>query len=299
MPLVPMKEILQDALRGGYAVGYFESWDQYSLEAVIEAAENRHSPVIVGFGGMMMDQAWFDGGGLECLAALGRVAVERAKVPAAFILNEAQTLDQVQRGLKCGFNVVMMGFSNLPFEENVRLTRQVVEAAHAAGAEAEGELGMLPEAESEGHSEGYEEGAPSLTDPQKAAEFVARTGVDALAVSVGNVHILVEGKADIDLDLLARIHQAVSIPLVIHGGTGFPDEAVHRAIQLGVAKFNVGTVFKSAFLQGVTEAINHISPQTNPQLVVGARVKEDILLQGKERVRQEVERLIDLYRGPA
>ncbi len=293
MPLVPMKEILQDALRGGYAVGYFESWDQYSLEAVIEAAENRNSPVIVGFGGMMMDQPWFDGGGLERLGALGRVAVEQSKVPTAFILNEVQTFDQVQRGLQCGFNVVMMGFPHLPFEENVRLTRQVVEVAHAVGAEAEGELGMLPEGERR------EEGASSLTDPQKAAEFVERTGVDALAVSVGNVHILVEGKADIDLDLLARIHQAVNVPLVIHGGTGFPDEAVQRAIQLGVAKFNVGTVFKVAFLEGVTEAINRTSPQANPQLVVGSRTQEDVLLQGKERVRREVERLIDLYRGPA
>ncbi len=298
MPLVPMKEILQDALRGGYAVGYFESWDQYSLEAVIEAAENRHSPVIVGFGGIMMDQGWFDGGGLERLGALGRVAAEQSKVPTAFILNEVQTFDQVQRGLKSGFNVVMLDASHLPFEENVRLTRQVVETAHAVGAEAEGELGMLPEAESE-HREGYEEGAPSLTDPQKAAEFVDRTGVDALSVSVGNVHILVDGKAEIDLDLLARIHQAVSVPLVIHGGTGFPDEAVPRAIQLGAVKFNVGTVFKLAFLEGVSEAINHLSPQANPQLVVGSRVQEDILRRGKERVREEVERLIDLYRGQA
>ncbi len=291
MPLVPMKEMLEEALCGGYAIGYFESWDQYSLEAVIEVAEGKGWPVIIGFGGMMMDQGWFDGGGLQCLAALGRATAERTAVPVAFILNEVQTFAQVVRGIQWGFNVVMLDSSHLSFEDNVRATRQVVEVAHAVGVDVEGEVGQLPQ------ESGVEEGDASLTDPQQAAEFVARTGVDALAVSVGNIHMLSKGVAAIDFERLARIHEAVDVPLVIHGGTGFPDEGVRRAIELGVAKFNVGTVLKKAFWQGLAEAMAHTSSDANPQQVIGSRKRTDIFFQGKERMKSEVERLIDLYRG--
>src|SRR5690349_14370790 len=104
MPLIPMPELMRDALAGGYGLGYFEAWDGYSLEAVCEAAEAERSPVILGFGGMMADREWLDNGGVETLGALGRVRAERLSVPCALILNEAQTLDQALRGSDAGFN---------------------------------------------------------------------------------------------------------------------------------------------------------------------------------------------------
>lgn len=289
--LVPFSELLANALLGGYAVGYFEAWDVYSLEAVVEAAEAAQSPVILGFGGVMMEPGWLDGGGLERLAALGLATAQNARVPVALLLNEVTTFAQTVRGLKAGFNAVMLDSSALPFEVHVQLTRQVVEVAHAVGAAVEAEVGELPDASGEmGGGSGHS------TDPEQARRFVAETGIDALAVSVGNVHTLTGGKATIDWERLAAVHQAVSVPLVIHGGTGFPDEAVSQAIALGVAKFNYGTALKRAFLQGVADAIAALPTPVAYHQSVGSRKQADILQQGKLRVRAEVTHRIRLLR---
>lgn len=292
MSLQSMKKILRDALNGGYAVGYFEPWDQYSMEAVVGAAERMNSPVIIGCGGIMMNQEWFNGGGLEVLANVGRVIAEKSKVPTALLLNEVVAFEQIVSGIQYGFNAVMLDTSHLPFEENVRLTRDVVKVAQPADVDVEAELGHLPVGTGEDES-----GKPMLTDPDQAAEFIKRTGVDALAVSIGNVHILLEGKADVDFIRLKEIHEKVDIPLVIHGSTGFPDEAVPQVISYGVAKFNVGTVLKKAFFDGLKEAVQSTPEMANPQHVVGNRYERDILACARDRMGQEVERLIALYLG--
>jgi fructose-bisphosphate aldolase class II len=212
-------------------------------------------------------------------------------VPVSFILNEVTTFAQVVRGIKAGFNVVMLDTSDLPYHENVLLTRQVVEVAHAVGVGVEAEVGELPDASGEMGG-----GAGRLTDPEEAARFVRDTGIDALAVSIGNVHTLTDGLAPVDLKRLAAIHQVVPVPLVIHGGTGFPDESVAQAIGLGVAKFNVGSVLKQAYLDGLREAIAALSPQVGYHQVVGSRRETDILQQAKLRVRDQVARRIRLMR---
>lgn len=295
--LVPFNELLADALEGDYAVGYFEAWDVYSLEAVLEAAEAENAPVILGFGGVMMEPAWFDGGGLERLGALGLATARAARVPVSLILNEVATFAQVVRGIRAGFNVVMLDTSDLPYAENVRLTRQVVQVAHAVGVGVEAELGSLPEGQPQGlplqGAVGDEVGR--LTDPEEAARFVGETGVDALAVSVGNVHILTEGKAAIDWPRLEAIHQAAPVPLVLHGGTGFPEEGIAQAIALGVAKVNVGTVLKQAFLDGIADAMASLPAGVSVQQTVGSRKAADVLQQGKARMREEVARRIRLW----
>ena len=291
--LISFKQLLDDALSGGYAVGYFESWDVYSLEAVLEAAEAENAPVILGFGGVMMEPGWLDGGGLERLAALGLETARAAKVPVAFLLNEVTTFDQIQRGLRAGFNAVMLDSSALSYADNVQVTRQIVHVAHEVGAAVEAEFGELPDASGEMGG-----GAGHLTDPAQAARFVDETGIDALAVSVGNVHTLTHGKAAVDWARLAAIHQAVPLPLVIHGGTGFPDEAIPQAIALGVAKFNYGTVLKRAFLEGVAAAVRSLPAEVGYHQVVGSRKEADILQQGKVRMRDEVRRRIRLLQAP-
>ena len=190
--LIPFPQLLADARAGGYAVGYFEAWDLYSLEAVAEAAEAENAPVILGIGGVMMDPGWFDGGGLERLAAAGLATAQMTRVPTAFILNEVATFSQIMRGIRAGFNAVMLDSTALPYAEHARLTRQVVEAAHPIGVAVEAELGALPDGSGElGGEVGH------MTDPDEAARFVAETGVDALAVSVGNVHILLDGQSPV------------------------------------------------------------------------------------------------------
>ncbi|NQU09144.1 class II fructose-bisphosphate aldolase [bacterium] len=285
--LQPFPELLGAARAGGYAVGYFEPWDVYSLEAVVEAAEAEQTPVILGIGGVMMERAWFDGGGLERLGALGLVAARRARVPTTLLLNEVATHAQVVRGIQSGFNAVMLDTSDLPYAENVRRTRQVVETAHAAGVSVEGEIGTLPDASGE-----LGGGAGQLTDPNEAARFVRDTGVDALAVSIGNVHTLLAGRVTVNLEHLAAIQRAVTLPLVIHGGSGFPEESIPAAVRLGVTKFNFGTVLKGAFLAGIQDAIAALPPQVNVLQAMGSRKEADVLQQGKLRMRREVVRLI-------
>lgn len=291
MALESMSTMLQTAMQDGYAVGYFEAWDQYSLEAVLEAAEALDSPVILGFGGMMVDQSWFNRRGLTALGALGLELARSAEVPVSLLLNEVKTFSQVVRGIKCGFNAVMLDTADLPFEENVTATRKVVDVAHAVGVTVQAELGRLPDAT----QESAEPDEAVLTDPQQARAFVGETGIDALAVSVGNVHMMLGEEAQIDLERLEAIHRAIDLPLVIHGGTGFPADAVEQAIGRGVALFHVGTILKKAFLSGIEEGLDAASPMTGIQQLIGSRQDTDVLVAGREKMMAEVARLMRLY----
>jgi ketose-bisphosphate aldolase len=289
--LIPFNDLLSDAQAGGYAVGYFEAWDIYSLEAVLEAAEAEDAPVILGFGGVMMDPAWLDAGAVERLGAMGLATARSAGVPVSLILNEVTTFAQVVRGIHAGFNVVMLDTSDLSYHENVQATRQVVHSAHPVGVAVEAEIGALPDA-----SGAMGGGAGRPTDPEEAARFVRDTGIDALAVSIGNVHTLIEGRAMVDLERLAAIAQAVSVPLVIHGGTGFPEEVIPQVLRLGVAKFNVGVGLKQAYLEGLQDAVASLPARPAYHEVMGSRKAGDVLQQGKLRMKEEVARRIRLLR---
>jgi len=293
VPLAPLTYLLADARAHGYALGYFEAWDGYSLEAVVEAAEAERAPVIIGFGCLLGHQPWFDGGGIELLGALGMEAARRARVPVAFLLNETHTLEQSLRGLDAGFNAVMMHTGDLGYEEAVAAVAQLVVAAHARGATVEAELGNLPDA---AHGT-IDDPSASLTDPELAAAFVDATGVDCLAVSVGNVHLLAHGTAEIDLDRLRAVHERVPVPLVIHGATGFPRAAVAPAIAAGVAKFNVGTVLRSAFLRGLGEAVAWLPAEPDVHAVIGSHGPADLLEAAKAPMVEAVRDLIRHYGG--
>jgi ketose-bisphosphate aldolase len=287
MPLVSFEEMLDAALKGRYAVGYFEAWNEDSLWAILSAAEETNSPIVIGFGSMTVNQGWFDAWGLECYAAIGRVAVAKSKVPVCFILNEAQTYEQCLRGIELGLNVVMLDSAELPFDENVKITRKLVEVAHEKGIGVEAELGHLREA--------GKEAAGVPTDPEEARAFVQATGVDALAVSIGNVHCAAGGEAEIDLGLLQGLRQRTRVPLVIHGGSGFPPGLVKRCIELGVAKFNVGTILKQEFYYGIQSRVRDELDGPRVQRVVGSREQHDFTTEAKTRVRGKVKEFLKLY----
>jgi len=289
MPLVPLREMLADALKRSYAAGYFESWDQSSLEAVLEAAEEARSPVILGFGGASVDMEWFDKRGLYLLAALGRAAVKDSKIPVSLMLNEVPFMEQIKRGIALGFNAVMLDTSHLGIEKNIRLTRQAVNIAHDAGADAEGECGRLPDASGSGANS-----AGSITDAEEAALYAEETGIDALAVSAGNVHIGIGEKNRMKTALLAEIREKVRIPLVLHSGTGIAEEDIPEVIRLGVAKINVGTVMKEIFLKTVRE-LSVATDDRNVQETVGSHKREDITENAKIRIKAEVMRRMKLY----
>jgi len=289
MTVADLPAILSQALQHHYAVGYFEAWDSYSLEAVLETAEELEAPAILGFGAAVSNPAWFEAGGVEELATLARVLAERATVPVAVLYNEAQTPSQALRAIQAGCNCVMLDSSHLPWEQNVAVTRDIATAAHAAGAAVEAELGHLPNAG------GPALAAGNVTDPAQAAQFAQLTGIDVLAVSIGNVHLLSNAAAALDLDRLARIHQAAPLPLVLHGGTGIPAEAIPPAIARGVAKINYGTRLKQVFLAGVREAVSALPESLNVHDFVGSRYDTDILVAGQQRMKRLVADLIRLY----
>jgi fructose-bisphosphate aldolase class II len=288
MPLVPMTDLLAAARQGGYAVGYFEAWDAYSLEAVIEAAETEEAPVIIGFGCMLVDQTWLDDGGIETLGGFGRNSAERTTVPVSLLLNEAHTLAHGLRGIDAGFNAVML------WTEDVAPIAELARAAHARGVAVEGELGALPDA---GPTRAIDASRASLTDPEEAASFVAATGVDCLAVSFGNVHTLEGRDAAVDLARLDAIRERVDIPFVVHGGTSFPAEAIPGAIERGVAKFNVGTALKRAYLEGLHASVTSVPPAASPHDLLGSHNGMDVLAAAKENMVAVVRELIRLYGG--
>jgi ketose-bisphosphate aldolase len=293
VPLVPLQQILANARSNGYAVGYFEAWDACSLEAVLAAAEQESAPVILGFGAMMLNGAWLDSGGVEVLGAIGRSYAARSAVDVALIFNEAHTLDQAKRGIEAGFNAVMIDTHSWPTEDAIVAVKELCRVAHQSGVAVEGELGSPAEATASGVDHSHER----LTDPDEAARFVEETGADCLAVSVGNVHILMDHEASIDIERLRSIHQRTDVPLVIHGGTSFPSLAVEPAIMLGVAKFNVGTVLKHEFWTGLDSAVRAAGTPPDVHRLLGSHKDSDVMAVAQERMTAKVRSLIKQYGG--
>jgi ketose-bisphosphate aldolase len=285
--------MLGDARSGGYAVGYFEAWDACSLEAVLAAAEEESAPVILGFGAMMVDGTWLDSRGVEALGAVGRSYAARSSVDVALLFNEAHTLDQARRGIDAGFNAVMIDTHSWQTEDAIVAVRELCRVAHQSGVAVEGELGSPAEATAAGVDHSH----ASLTDPDEAARFVAETGVDCLAVSVGNVHILMDHEASIDMERLRSIHERVDVPLVIHGGTSFPPAAVPSAIVLGVAKFNVGTVLKHEFWDGLDASVRSVGTNADVHQLLGSHKESDVMAVAQQRMTTKVRSLIRQYGG--
>jgi len=293
MPLVPLTDLLAHARSNDYAVGYFESWDSYSLEAVLAAAEQERSPVIVGFGATMLADEWLDHRGIAFLGAMGRSLLHDCQVPVSFLLNETHTLQQALVGIESGFNAVMIDSHRWPVPQALEAVASLVQAAHPAGVAVEAEFGSLPDF----NGEVIEDAHAYLTDPEQARDFVSQTGVDCLAVAVGNVHLLTTGTAEIDLPRLVDIAQAVDVPLAIHGGTGFPQQDVAAAIKAGVAKFNVGTRLKKSFLEAVMANAGTWTGRESVHDLVGSHKSTDFLESGKSAVTEQVRALIRLYGG--
>jgi ketose-bisphosphate aldolase len=286
-----MPELLAAALEGRYAVGYFEAWDSYSLEAVVKAAEVEQSPVILGIGCMMTDSGWLEDGGIRCLGGLALTHATRMEMPTAVLLNEARNWAQVEQGLETGFNAVMLDTSHWPTDEAIPAVKRLVDIAHERGVSVEAELGSLPDAT----ADGIDETRSQLTDTILAADFVEQTGIDALAVAIGNVHLLLNGTTQVDLDRLAEIHRRTRAPLVMHGGTGFPPQAVGAAIERGIAKFNVGSVLKQTFFGAVRDAAVDAPDARSVHELLGSHGEHDVLVAGERAMTAKVRELMRLY----
>jgi ketose-bisphosphate aldolase len=289
MPLKPVPELFASAHAGKYALGYFESWNLESLQGVIDAAEQTRSPMIIGFNGEFLTHSGrLSSERIQWYGALGKAAAESASVPCGFLFNECPEDQAVRQAVKTGFNLVMLADPEASYEVCLRRVANLVAYAHGQNVAVEAEIGELPN----GSSGAVNNDHSSLTNPQLAASFVAATHVDILSVSVGNIHILLDGQHELDLDRLAEIRSQVDIPLGLHGGTGIQADSLRRAISLGVTKVAYGTYIKQRYLSAVRKALN--SSESNPHKLLGMGGAEDVLVAGRHAVRDAVLERIDL-----
>jgi len=281
MSLEPVAEMMADARRRGYAVGYFESWSIDSLYGVIDAAEALRSPVIIGFnGGFLSHAGRVAAEKVSLYGALGRAAAVSASVPCGFIFNECAEDDWTRAAVTAGFNLVMPSDASAPPDDYAARVAGIARFAHATGVAVEAEMGELPS-----DAPGDDHGG-SVTEVGQVRSFVEETGIDLLAVSVGNVHIALRGRYGLDLDRLAAIRKAVDIPLVLHGGTGIAAGALKDAIALGVTKVNYGTYVKQRYLDAVRRALAVDEP--NPHALLGIGGERDVMVVGRNAVREAV-----------
>jgi len=290
LPLMPMSQILKEAEKRGYAVGYFESWDYGSLEASLRAAEEAWSPVIIGFGGrtFVQDSGW-DEVKLTGFAAIGKELVKNSTVPTAFILNEVSDPELIKRAMRLGFNCVMFDGSGLALEDNIESAKEIVKQATKLGIDVEGQVGRIP-------SQKERINRDFLTDPEVAGYFVHQTGVNALAISVGNVHMLIHKEFSVDWHRLEKIDKLVNVPLVMHGGTGFPDKLIKKVINKGVHKFNVGTILKKVFLEELRKNLTQKDlDRINPQELIDSTSERDILKKACSSIKETIKTKLEAY----
>lgn len=274
MPLVTSKELLLDAKSGGYAVGAFNVENMEMVQAVVAAAEELSSPVIIQTTPGTLKYA-----AAELYYANVAAAAKAARIPVVMHLDHGSSFDLALRAFRAGYTSIMIDGSQREFEENIALTKSVVDACHAGGVPVEAELGKVGGKEDDlngGEGSGY-------TVPEEAAEFVERTGVDFLAVAIGTAHGVYKGIPKLDVERISRIRELADIPLVLHGTSGVPDETVRECITRGMCKVNYATDLRIAFTNGVREYLQQ-NPDAYDPKKYGAV--------GRERVKQYVKQKI-------
>ncbi len=279
MTLTPTRTILDDAYAAGRGVGAFNVVHLETAEALVAAAETAGRPVIL----QLSENCIRYHGAFAPIAGATLAVAAGSSAAVAVHLDHAEDPELAYRAIEQGFGSVMYDGARLDFADNVATTRRIVERAQSAGMLVEAELGEI------GGKEGAH--APGVrTDPEEAAQFVAETGVGALAVAVGSSHAMTERVAAIDHDLVARLAEAVPVPLVLHGSSGVPDAAIVAGIRAGLTKINVSTHLNAQFTRAVRDYLSEDEAVVDSRKYVEA---------GREAVRREAARLLDLFASAA
>lgn len=253
MALVTTTEILKKAKEGKYAVGAFNVENMEMIMAVIKAAEEMNSPVILQTTPSTVKYA-----GLEYYLANVKVAAEKTKIPVAIHLDHGSSYELAMRALRVGYTSIMIDGSHENYEDNIELSKGVVKACAPSNIPVEAELGKVG-----GKEDDLDGGENNLyTDPLEAKEFVEKTGISSLAVAIGTAHGIYKGEPKIDMERLSKIEEVVEVPLVLHGGSGLPDETVKESIRRGISKVNYATELRIAYSEGVKRVLNE-----NPEVI--------------------------------
>ncbi len=245
--LVTMNDVLAPAKENGYGVGFFNAINVEMARAVIETAEELHAPVMIGTAESLLP--WME---MELVTDYLLPMAERADVPVCVHFDHGKTFDCCMQALQCGFTSVMYDCSTLGYEENVKNVAEMVKICHAMGVTVEGELGHVGDNEGAGALERPED---FYTDPAMAKDFAERTGIDSLAVAVGNAHGDYKFTPKLDFDRIVTIADNTGLPLVLHGGSGLSDDDFKTAVKKGVAKVNIFTDINKAARNGLAEGI--------------------------------------------
>lgn len=270
MPLVTTKQMLLDAQKGNYAVGAFNVENMEMVMAVMEAAEELKSPVI-----MQTTPSTVKYAGLDFFLANVKAAAERASVAVAMHLDHGSSFELAMQAYRTGYTSIMIDGSHGSFEENIAVSKAVADACTPSGIPVEAELGKVG-----GKEDDLDGGDDNpYTDPDQAVEFVKRTGITSLAVAIGTAHGVYKGEPKLDLDRLSEIREVVDIPLVLHGTSGVPDETVTECVNRGICKVNYATDLRIAFTKGVSEVFSE-----NPDVIDPKKYNAC----GKERVKEYV-----------
>ncbi|QFH69519.1 ketose 1,6-bisphosphate aldolase [Atlantibacter subterranea] len=253
MALISLADGLAHARQYGYALGAFNVLDSHFLRALFAAAKQERSPFIINIA-----EVHFKYVSLDSLVEAVKFEAARHDIPVVLNLDHGLHFESVVRALRLGFSSVMFDGSTLSYDENVRQTREVVKMCHAVGVSVEAELGAV--GGDEGGALYGEADSAKFTDPAIAREFVDSTGIDALAVAIGNAHGKYKGEPKLDFDRLSAISQQTGIPLVLHGGSGISDADFRRAISLGIHKINFYTGMSQAALGAVEQRMADRKP---------------------------------------
>ncbi|MDA8352169.1 MAG: class II fructose-1,6-bisphosphate aldolase [Firmicutes bacterium] len=277
MSLVPMTEFLPRAKKEGFAVGQFNMNNLEFVQGIAAAAKEEQSPFIFGVSEGAMRYM-----GIEYVVAMARIAAQESGVPVALHLDHGSSFEVAMKCIQAGFSSVMFDGSHYPYEENIRLTREVVKAAHAVGVSVEGELGTIGGVEDDVQ---VDEADAALAKPEEAIRFWEETQVDAMAVAVGTAHGMYKGEPKIRFDIIEEVSRNIEAPIVLHGGSGVPDESIQKAVQLGVGKINVNTESQVACTQVVRDLLGENPDMIDPRKYLGPgrdAIKETV--KGKMRL---------------
>jgi fructose-bisphosphate aldolase class II len=247
MPLVSMNEFLPKAKANRFAVGQFNMNNLEFAQAITEAAMEEKSPFIFG-----VSEGALKYMGIEYTVALAEAAAKKSGLPIALHLDHGSNFDIAMKCIRAGFSSVMFDGSHHPFEENIRLTKEIVKAAHAMGVSVEGELGTIGGVEDD---LSVDEADAALAKPEEAIRFYEETGVDALAIAVGTAHGMYKGEVKIHYDIIEAVASKIPVPIVLHGGSGVPDDMIRKSIQCGVGKINVNTENQVACTKTIREIL--------------------------------------------
>ncbi len=260
MPLVSSKELLLKAQKESYAIGAFNVENMEMVQAVVAAAEELRSPVIMQTTPATAGYADFD-----YFYANVKTAAEKATVPVVLHLDHGSSFEVAMKAFRAGYTSLMIDGSHGSFEDNINVSKAVADACHPAGIPVEAELGKV----------GGKEDDNPYTDPEEARIFAERSGVDSLAVAIGTAHGVYKGTPKLDVERLSEIRRVVSIPLVLHGTSGVPDDTVKECIRRGICKVNYATDLRMAFTRGIKRVFEE-KPDTFDPKIYGNSGREEV-----------------------